>query len=551
MNSELDVLVVGGYGLTDNVDGANKERDKFRLTHQNQVVTVGFLKHFMDCEGDLEKARTAYLGDSHLRQLPRQLNTVYLYDFLSRKGYRTDAISYFAFERDRFEQLMALKPKVLALSTTFICDPAQSVEIARRAKEISPDTLVVAGGMKVLKSARQYNLSQQGYFDGLDQDKLAADSFFYDAKADAGIDLFVIDENGLETLQQLMKAVKNDTDWRAIPNLAFWQGDSLVFTERRPEKFSFTAHTVNWSNVPKYLIGAEIPVRAGVGCPFKCAFCDFPGLIAKTSLRPVEDILAELRQIQTLFPGRPVFFTDDNLFVNKKRTRDLCEGIIREGLEFRWRAFFRVDAVDEEIAALAARAGCSMALLGIESGDETVLKNMDKRTTTADITAAINALDHAHVNTLTTLIVGFPGETPASITRTIGMLNAYPESLNAVHSYYPFLFILAPLAPASSTQNRKRFGLSGLWFDWSHYSMNSEDAKIEYGRLMQSVATPLLQYLEQVFHGLDQKRALIVMRARQELVNMGINQLTEENAREVYEFFRARIDASQPANACA
>jgi len=81
--------------------------------------------------------------------------------------------------------------------------------------------------------------------------------------------------------------------------------------------------------------------------------------------------------------------------------------------------------------------------------------------------------------------------------------------------------------------------------------MNSEDAKIEYGRLMQSVATPLLQYLEQVFHGLDQKRALIVMRARQELVNMGINQLTEENAREVYEFFRARIDASQPANACA
>ena len=275
MKSELDVLVVGGYSIADKCDGGTGTRDQIRLTYRGQSVTLGLIKHLVEAEGDLDEAESRYFSDPMLRQFPRQLNTIYLWDFLDRHGFATEAISYYQFERPLFEQYMAARPKVLALSTTFISDPADAIEIARAAKSISPETVVIAGGINVLKSYKQMQLQARGELSGFDPAKLASNSFLCDPSADSGIDAFVVEESGELTLLDIVRAVQNKGDFRSLPNLAFWRGSDLMLTPRLPEPFSFERFPIRWEKVPPQLVGNEIPVRAGVGCPFKCAFCDF------------------------------------------------------------------------------------------------------------------------------------------------------------------------------------------------------------------------------------------------------------------------------------
>ena len=385
MKSELDVLVVGGYGIADKADGGDAVRDQIRLIYKNKPVTLGFIKHLVESGGNLEKTEKLCFEDPMLRQFPRQLNTIYLFDYLTRQGFKTDAISYYAFERSRFERLMALKPRVLALSTTFISDPAEASEIAQVAKSISPETVIIAGGIKVLKSFKQIQLSQQGNFDDIDSDELASNSFFYSPVADKGINAFVIEESGMLTLTKIVNNIIAGNGFKHLPNLAYYEKGNIVFTKKVKEPCNINNHDIDWKNIPEELIGNEIPVRAGIGCPFTCAFCDFADLHEKLVLRKIDGIMAELTRIQTAFPGKSIFFTDDNLFISKSRTRNFLKAIINSGLKFKWRAFFRVDSVDDEIAKLAAKAGCTMALLGVESGDEKILKNMNKRITSEQI----------------------------------------------------------------------------------------------------------------------------------------------------------------------
>jgi len=547
MKSELDVLVVGGYGMADKADGGNSVRDRIRLTYKDQAVSLGFIKHFVESNGNLNKAEKRYISDPLLRQFPRQLNTIYLYDYLRRQGFETAAVSYYAFEQDKFEAFMNLKPRILALSTTFISDPAEASEIAQRAKEISPETVVIAGGMKVLKSYKQLLLSQQGDFDGLDQEELAVNSFFYNPSADKEIDAFVIEESGELTLIQIIQNAKTGQDYRYLPNLAYYEEDQVVFTRRQKEPCNLEEHLIEWEKVPFDLIGNEIPVRAGIGCPFRCAFCDFADLHDKIELRSINNVIDELRRIQTVFPGKPIFFTDENLFISKNRTRKLCQAIIDSGLKFPWRAFFRVDSVNDEIAALAAESGCKMALLGVESGDPQVLKNMDKRITPEQTVRTVTLLNQNRISTVSTMIVGFPGETTESVNNTIDMLNSYPQDHRALHLYYPFVFTLFPLCRASLPQMRQEFDIRGLYSDWSHKTMNVHQAQEQLERMVKEVRVPLLQYPEQSITGIDPTTTVRLMREREQIVRDGINVLNNENASAIYARFK-RILA--PDSAC-
>ncbi len=115
-------------------------------------------------------------------------------------------------------------------------------------------------------------------------------------------------------------------------------------------------------------------VQFGRGCRYACDFCSIHAFYG-TNLRwrPVSEVVAELSQI-----NRPyVFFTDDNLFNNRDRLRELLEAI--RPLKLRWSCQCSIDiAADPELLKWMSQSGCISLMIGFESLDPGNLKQMKK-----------------------------------------------------------------------------------------------------------------------------------------------------------------------------
>lgn len=543
--SELDVLVIGGYMPGEKGIGDDAVRSNTRLHCKGRQVTLEFIRHFVSSSGDLAATEQRLREHTTLPRVGRSLNTIYLVDFLRRHGLSVDAVSYYKLETARFRELINTKPRVVAISTTFICDPSEIVEIARAAREHSPGSIVVVGGVKVLKSHRTFELFQQGYFEDLDPDLLTSDNFFLNPSFDREVDALVIEQCGEVTLLDLVRKVLAGGDYRTSPNLAYRNGSGLVFTPRVKEPFTFGAHPIDWSRVSDDIVGFEIPVRAGMGCPYRCQFCDFTGLHDLQS-RPPDDLVEELAQIARRFPDRPVWFTDDNLFASRKRTRALAEAIVRSGLKIPWKGFFRVDAVSEDNAPLIAESGCRQVLLGVESGSDEILLAMKKGYRAEKIVECVRLLNEHGISTLSTVIVGFPGETEATVRDTIGVLNSYPKTDGVWNRYYPFPFYPLPLSPVMSPRSRTRTGLSLSRDGWRHRTMTQAEAAIQMAGLVREVRGASMMYVESTFDTpAATNRAL--SDARDDLVRRGVTVLDESNARSLYEVLAPVVQEHEKA----
>jgi len=92
--------------------------------------------------------------------------------------------------------------------------------------------------------------------------------------------------------------------------------------------------------------------------------------------------------------------------------------------------------------------------------------------------------DHG-ISSLSTFIVGFPGETPETVQRTIDLLNAYPDYGSGVHWFDCWVHVVYPLTFVD--QERDQWKLRGYLLDWEHETMNVEQAFRECQRLYREV----------------------------------------------------------------
>jgi p-methyltransferase len=173
---------------------------------------------------------------------------------------------------------------------------------------------------------------------------------------------------------------------------------------------------------------------------------------------------------------RRVYFTDDNLFTSKARAREILNVLLESGMPIRWRGLIRIDIVDDELADLMARSGCLEVLLGIESGDADMLRRMNKRVSPDRILEGIGILSQYGIHTKSTFLIGFPGETDASIQNTVDLLNAYPTNGDAMHRYLFFTFAVLPLSSVASPASRAKYDLKGYGYHWEHKTMDSAGA---------------------------------------------------------------------------
>jgi len=151
------------------------------------------------------------------------------------------------------------------------------------------------------------------------------------------------------------------------------------------------------------------------GCPYRCAFC------AKTwrgiRFRSSKNVLEEAKEIkQSGFKSLMLY--DDEMLFQVERDREIFKGLKELGLI--WRCFTRADLLlkNLEMVKFMAKNGCREVLIGVESGDDVILKNINKGTTVKMNEKAIKALHNAGIRVKAAMIIGLPGETPKTLKNT-------------------------------------------------------------------------------------------------------------------------------------
>ncbi|MGA3235775.1 MAG: hopanoid biosynthesis associated radical SAM protein HpnJ [Bryobacteraceae bacterium] len=171
-------------------------------------------------------------------------------------------------------------------------------------------------------------------------------------------------------------------------------------------------------NVP-FLLNPYISFYTTRGCPAMCTFCLWPQTTSghRWRLRSADDVANEVRYALENFPQiKEIFFDDDTFNYRKERTIELCKKL--KPLKFTWSCTSRVTTDYDTLKAMK-EAGCRLLIVGYESGDPQILKNIKKGAT---IEMALRFTENCKKLGLVIhgdFIVGLPGETHESIRKTI------------------------------------------------------------------------------------------------------------------------------------
>jgi len=171
-------------------------------------------------------------------------------------------------------------------------------------------------------------------------------------------------------------------------------------------------------NVP-FLLYPYVSFYTSRGCPALCTFCLWPQTISghQWRTRSTDNVAAEVKRTRELFPEmKEIFFDDDTLAWNKKRTLELCEKL--KPLKATWSCTSRVHTDYETLKAMK-EAGCRLLIVGFESGDPQILKNIKKGARVEQALEFMKNCKQVGIVVHGDFIIGLPGETHETIERTV------------------------------------------------------------------------------------------------------------------------------------
>jgi radical SAM superfamily enzyme YgiQ (UPF0313 family) len=162
-------------------------------------------------------------------------------------------------------------------------------------------------------------------------------------------------------------------------------------------------------------------VETSRGCPYSCDFCVAPIHQGhKFREKSAKALVDEIEHLHRTFDLQFFYLWGDTVTLNVKTFGAFCEELIARKLPIQWFGNARADnLVDPAFVARLKASGCWMLALGIETESDTTRKDMMKRLEGQKIRLAIKNMRAAGVRSFGFFILGYPGETPANMNRTI------------------------------------------------------------------------------------------------------------------------------------
>jgi radical SAM superfamily enzyme YgiQ (UPF0313 family) len=184
-------------------------------------------------------------------------------------------------------------------------------------------------------------------------------------------------------------------------------------------------------------------ISSSRGCPMSCAFCADSHLFGKKlRFRTPENFVSELERIYFDHGLRKFYFVDEQFTFDEQRAIDICQLIVRKGLDIAWIVNSRVDRVSLDLLTNMRQAGCRSVAYGVESGSEQILKTIRKGITPQQVERAVSLTRQAGIRVKTSWIVGLPGDMTEQLKSVALMEKTQP---NHIDVYWLTLYPGTPL----------------------------------------------------------------------------------------------------------
>ena len=187
-----------------------------------------------------------------------------------------------------------------------------------------------------------------------------------------------------------------------------------------------------------FLLHPYVALYTTRGCPAQCTFCLWPQTLSghPWRKRSPKDVVREMARAQEHWPKVKEFFFDDDTFnIQKARTIELCAEL--RSLKLTWSCTSRV-TTDYETLRSMKEAGCRLLIVGYESGDPQILKNIKKGATVERARQFTKDCQKLGLAIHGDFILGLPGETRSTIDNTIAFakeLDVETIQVSVAHAY--------------------------------------------------------------------------------------------------------------------
>ena len=372
----------------------------------------------------LEKAS----GDiSRVANIMPPLGLASIAAYLDSHGFNTALIDCFAKPASSDEliknYLQQQQPAYIGFSCT-TSSFLDGVRLAQLAKELLPNIRTIFGGVHV-SALKEKTLSD------------------YEA-----VDYVVVGE-GEETLRELLASQGNDLS--QVAQLIWRQDDGQVqFNDQKRQALELDSlpfpayeklagypdqYQLPIFNYPKEPNSSCISSR---GCPYACSYCDRSVFRRSFRYNSADYLYRHLAYLRKRFNIRHINFYDDQFTFNRQRVEEFCQRLIDSPLDMTFNCAVRAEHIDFALLQLMKKAGCWMISLGIETGDENLLAQHRQNANLAMLAEKIRLIDKAGIRVKGLLMMGLPGESEASIQKSMDYVFSLPIADFNLAKFTPF-----------------------------------------------------------------------------------------------------------------
>ena len=227
-----------------------------------------------------------------------------------------------------------------------------------------------------------------------------------------------------------------------------------------------------------YALGAVQTTR---GCPLNCSFCSVTAFNGgQYRQRPIPDVVREFQSVRE----KHVLVVDDNLIGTRRdhiaRAKDLFRAMAQANLRKEWIAQATINfADDEELLALATRAGCSGVFIGFESPTPEGLRELGKKFNLLkgrDVRASVRRIQRHHILVMGSFIIGLDIDEPGIGRRIAEAASQYgADNLNTL-----FLTPLPGTRLWDQMKSEDRIALNRFPEDWKYYTLTFPVARYKH-----------------------------------------------------------------------
>lgn len=320
-------------------------------------------------------------------------------------------------ERDPLAVIAPLLPRALCLGVSVLTGApiADALAVSRAVKARTPRLPVVWGGWH-------------------------PSLFPAECLADAAVDV-TVQAQGEATFAAIVAALAGGaaaTDLVGVPGCTVRRadgdaGDRVDAVHHNPARpliaaDDLPAHDYGLIDVPAFFGRKglrQLDYITSYGCHFRCDFCADPFVYGRrwTGLAP-ERVVHELDGLWRRYGFDDVSFQDETLFTHAERVTAMAEGFLGLGHGFSWAGTLRADEaarMTDDALAHCRRAGLRRLLVGVESGSQDMLDWMHKDIRLEQVLDTAARCKGLGIAVQFPFIVGFPGESAASVDATLGL----------------------------------------------------------------------------------------------------------------------------------